>query len=280
MAKETKWHDVRLLSFDLQTVEFSYAHVRIALAFSRVSYSPNFQDYTVSIACQDQLSPTGGNFDLDFSRIPPNGATRTDGPADTFNPHEDAEPFLRDILRHGHGRLAPSLHRLVTLLRDTLPIVVELEAIRKEGRQKGRNLDIFAKAAGWYRLLYGDLKYVSLIIVVDSKFSFSSYSDRHALDFRLMSDQRVAILDASHSLFDVQIPDKMARIELEVDQLVLQPIPQFRDIISDVARTRLDAGSFKMGKVAVIDVGVVCNATRVSMLTRLIHAQVLRRLEL
>jgi mediator of RNA polymerase II transcription subunit 14 len=94
----------------------------------------------------------------------------TDDPADSFNPHEDAEPFLRDILRHGHGRLVPSLHRLVTRLRDTLPIVVELEVIGKEGRQRGRNLDIFAKAAGWYRLLYGDLKYVSLIIVADSRF--------------------------------------------------------------------------------------------------------------
>lgn len=86
----------------------------------------------------------------------------TDSLHDTFNPHEDAEPFLRDILRHAHGRLAPSLHLLVTLLRDTLPIVVELEAIRKESKQNGRNFDIFAKAAGWYRLLYGDLKYVIL----------------------------------------------------------------------------------------------------------------------
>jgi mediator of RNA polymerase II transcription subunit 14 len=139
MAKETKWHDVRLLSFDLQTVEFSYAHVRMDVLnfLKKVSYSPNLQDYTVSISCQDQLSPTGGNFDLDFSRIPPKGAMNTDDPADSFNPHEDAEPFLRDILRHGHGRLVPSLHRLVTRLRDTLPIVVELEVIRKEGRQKG-----------------------------------------------------------------------------------------------------------------------------------------------
>ena len=153
---------------------FRFANGRIFLCASKdgtkfllkkSSYSPNLQDYTVSISCQDQLSPTGGNFDLDFSRIPPpKGATNTGDPADSFNPHEDAEPFLRDILRHGHGRLVPSLHRLVTRLRDTLPIVVELEVIRKEGKQRGRNLDIFAKAAGWYRLLYGDLKYVSLII--------------------------------------------------------------------------------------------------------------------
>ena len=38
MAKETKWHDVRLLSFDLQTVEFSYAHVRVILSFLEESF--------------------------------------------------------------------------------------------------------------------------------------------------------------------------------------------------------------------------------------------------
>jgi mediator of RNA polymerase II transcription subunit 14 len=89
-----------------------------------------------------------------------------------------------------------------------------------------------------------------------------------------MSDQRVAILDASHSLFDVQ-----TRKGLEVDQLVLQPIPQFCDIVSDAARTGLDAGILKMGKVAVIDVGVICDTAGVSMLTRLIHAQVMQKLE-
>lgn len=80
---------------------------------------------------------------------------------DLFNPHDDAEPFLRDILRHGHGRLAPSLHRLVTLLRDTLPIVVELEAIRRDEEKRNHMVDVFPKAAGWYRLLYGDLRCVS-----------------------------------------------------------------------------------------------------------------------
>lgn len=115
----------------------------------------------------------------------------------------------------------------------------------------------------------------SLIIVGDSRFSFFLCLDRHALDFRLMSDQRIAILDASHSLFDVQISKGLE----DVDLLVLQPIPQFRDIVSEAVRTGLDAGNFKMGTVADIDVGVVCDATGVSLLTRLIHAQVLQKLE-
>lgn len=38
MAKEKQWDDVKLLSFDLQTVEFTYASVRIAASsFIRTS---------------------------------------------------------------------------------------------------------------------------------------------------------------------------------------------------------------------------------------------------
>jgi len=86
---------------------------------------------------------------------------------ESFNPHDDAEPFFRDMLQQGndsegHGRLAPSLHRLVALLRETLPVVVELEAIRRDEEKKNRVVDILPKAAGWYRLLYGDLRYVCL----------------------------------------------------------------------------------------------------------------------
>ena len=40
MAKEKQWEDVKLLSFDLQTVEFTYASVRIA-AFSKLLF-PSF----------------------------------------------------------------------------------------------------------------------------------------------------------------------------------------------------------------------------------------------
>jgi mediator of RNA polymerase II transcription subunit 14 len=118
------------------------------------------QDYSVSISCTDQL--LGGSFDLGFSRCPcapwitnpnpPNGINDRD----LYNPHDDTEPFLRNILRH--GRLAPSLHRLVGLLRDTLPIVAELEEIRAQAERDGGSLDTFAKSVGWYRVLYGDLR--------------------------------------------------------------------------------------------------------------------------
>ncbi|KAJ7647579.1 mediator complex subunit MED14-domain-containing protein [Roridomyces roridus] len=220
MSKEKKWPDIRLLSFDLQTVSFAYA-----------------SDYTVSISCEDQLS-TGGNFDLRFSRCEPS--------ADSFNPHDDAEPFLRNILRHGQGRLAPSLHRLVTFLRETLPIAVELEEIRQESQG---TVDTFAKAAGWYRLLFGD--------------------SRHALDFRLMTKQRVLILDGSHSLFNtgsVQQP--------EDHQFGLRPIPRFSEIVLDVAKKSIASGVAAPGKIAPIQTGLLCQTEIVRTLGRAVYTAV------
>ncbi|KNZ77769.1 Mediator of RNA polymerase II transcription subunit 14 [Termitomyces sp. J132] len=237
MAKEGSWDDVRLLSFDLRTVEFAYA-----------------KDYTVSISCQDQLSPMGGNFNLRFSRCgrlhARHGQDKDHHHQEFFNPHDDAEPFLRNILRHGHGRLAPSLHRLVTILRDTLPIVVVLEDIRQESMHNNRGVDTFAKAAGWYRLLNID--------------------QRHALDFRLMTGQRVAILDGSFSLFDPtgsRGPAEGGAGEM----LGLKPISHFKDIVTNAVRDVVASGSVQPGKVAIIDVGVICHTVDVCQLGKSIH---------
>lgn len=105
----------------------------------------------------------GGHFDLRFSRCAlPSPENDIDMDPDRFNPHDDAEAFLRQMLRQGQGQLAPSLHRLVSTLRGTLPIVTVLEEIRRNSEKTtdASPMDTFAKAAGWYRLLYGDLRYV------------------------------------------------------------------------------------------------------------------------
>ncbi|KAI0248188.1 mediator complex subunit MED14-domain-containing protein [Lactifluus subvellereus] len=87
MAKEKQWEDVRLLSFDLQTVEFTYA-----------------SDYTLSISCEDQLL-TGGSYNLHFGRLPPQGQAHNHRP----NLHAEADAFLHALLRQ--GRLADALPR-------------------------------------------------------------------------------------------------------------------------------------------------------------------------
>jgi mediator of RNA polymerase II transcription subunit 14 len=131
MGSKHKWDDVRLLSFDLQTVEFAYA-----------------ADYAVSMTCADPLSPGGGSYELRFGRAGERDARS--------NPHEDMVPFFSAVLRR--GPLGRALTRLVGLLRDTLPVVAELEDIQAFAARDGILLDAHAKDAGWHRILYGDLR--------------------------------------------------------------------------------------------------------------------------
>lgn len=237
MSKEKGWSDIQLLSFDLQTVEFAYA-----------------PGYSVSITCEDQLSTSGGKFDLRFTRSAQDGVADDD----TFNPHDDAEPFLTSILRHGHGRLAPSVKNLITVLRDTLPMAVELEKIRKSSVEAGYHVDTFAKASGWYRLLYPSL--------------------RHALDFRLMTNQRVAILDGSHSLFKPSNVRLDTGAEADISKLALQPIPQFATVTKE-AVAEAAAGGGEGRNIVDVNVGVICEAAAVGLVAQSLHRRVVERLK-
>ncbi|KAI9567227.1 mediator complex subunit MED14-domain-containing protein [Boletus coccyginus] len=274
MAKIKRWRDVRLLSFDLQTVEFAYSSAML-------------------ISCTDQLSPTGGSFELRFSRCSPllassNANTLAPPPPVTSiqphlrsNPHEEAEPYLRQILRH--GPLAPSLHRLVGLLRDTLPIAVELDRLAAGMRDEqvsishgwGKRVksteepwfDMVVKGIGWWRVLYGDL--------------------RHALDLRLMTGKRIAILDASYSLFQgtPSQPDSGSGLDSysnsDLDRIGLEPIPDFRTLVLEAVlatRPRIPEGGVGGRRIAPIDVGVVCEGGTIGPVIRALHERVLKKL--
>lgn len=97
---------------------------------------------------------------------------------------------------------------------------------------------------------------------------------RHAIDFRLMKDRRVAILDASYSLFNpssLTVPLSNA----ETDHVSgLKPIPRFKEIVAEVVRDAITAGKVQRGTVAVIDVGVICDTATVNDLGREIHTKV------
>jgi mediator of RNA polymerase II transcription subunit 14 len=161
MAENTQWSDVRLLSFDLQTVQFVYAQVCDFLGylyFVRLIWP---QDYTVLVAYENPDDFTSSRFHLRFSRLKPEQAQGMVVDQPQGNPHTDAEPFLRNILIRGHGRLASSVHRLVSILRDTLPLLEELERLAETWNTRPHRtlhtmVDTLPKAAGWYRLVYGD----------------------------------------------------------------------------------------------------------------------------
>lgn len=103
-----------------------------------------------------------------------------------------------------------------------------------------------------------------------------------------MTEQRVVILDASHSLFTADDPLSMSNLKgknvvrppptTEDDVLGLQPIPGFAEIVMDSIRDVASTGT--LGKVAPVDVGVVCDASAVRALGKVIHDRVRARLKL
>jgi len=87
-----------------------------------------------------------------------------------------------------------------------------------------------------------------------------------------MNDQRVAILDASYSPFAF-IREKTT-VESSDDNLGLQPIPKFAEIVTDAAKSAMLSGEYRPGSIAIIDVGVVCSTCAVQVVGRAIHSRI------
>ena len=246
MAKAKQWEDVRLLSFDLQTVEFTYASVCDAFTpyfpcGCNLSHCHPLQDYTLSISCKDQLL-TGGSYSLQFGRLPVaahDGAAH-DGHDTRPNPHAEAEPFLHAVLRQ--GRLADALPALVSVLRDTVPVLEVLARIPARA---------IPKAAAWWRVMFSPGPGASL-----SRGGVA----QHALDFRVLTGSRVALLDASQSVFrNAPQPQQQDKDRSQLEAAVgFRPIPGMARAVADAV-----AAGRGRGSVAGVDVGVVCGAADV-----------------
>lgn len=91
-----------------------------------------------------------------------------------------------------------------------------------------------------------------------------------------MTNKRIAILDASHSLFQ---SSSHPLPESDTKPFDLLPIPDFRALVVDAVRAALPPGSVNKGRVAVIDVGVVCEGCTVGGVLRALHVRVLRKLK-
>jgi len=134
--------------------------------------------------------------------------------------------------------------------------VVLLEEVRAEALLSGENVASFAKAAGWYRLMYGDFKY--------------------ALDFRLMTGQRVAILDASHSIFSPDPTLTRGKAKVQNTQefgFLLQSIPGLKEILVDVLKE--DVGNCVWS----VDVGIMCSVNAVKRVGKALHQRVLSKVK-
>jgi len=94
---------------------------------------------------------------------------------------------------------------------------------------------------------------------------------RHALDFRLMTEQRVAIIDASQSQSSGDQP-----IAIDTQIIGFAPIPQFKTIVFDVVKDIL-AGSTADStprNITPMDIGAVCHVGLVGDLANRLHSRI------
>ncbi|KAH9955323.1 hypothetical protein BGW80DRAFT_1395200 [Lactifluus volemus] len=199
---------------------------------------------STSISCKDQLV-TGGSYNLHFGRLPSQDEAHNHRP----NPHEEAEPFLHTVLRQ--GRLADALPALVSVLRDTVPVLEVLARISAHA---------VPKAAGWWRVMF------------NPGGSAGRGVARHALDFRVLSGSRVALLDASESLFR-SAPQLQQEAQSRTQDAVVgfRPIPGLSRAIADAV-----AAGRGRGTVAGVDIGIVCGAADVVVVGEALWAGIAR----
>jgi mediator of RNA polymerase II transcription subunit 14 len=119
------------------------------------------------------------------------------------------------------------------------------------------------KAAGWWRVMFspGD--------------GAGGSVSRHALDFRVLTGSRVAIFDASESLFRSAPPSQQQQDTKSGHPVPLsvgfRPIPGLGRAVYDAV-----AAGRGRGTVAGIDIGIVCDAADVVMVGEALWGSIAR----
>ena len=108
-----------------------------------------------------------------------------------------------------------------------------------------------------------------------------------------MTDKRIAILDASYSLYQGAVvrPDPGSDPEShshtrsdsdsDLEKVGFKPIPDFRTLVLDAVRAtrpRTSESGHGGRRIAPIDVGVVCEGDTIGPVVRALHERVLKKL--
>jgi len=105
---------------------------------------------------------------------------------------------------------------------------------------------------------------------------------RYAFDFRLMTEQRITILDASYSIFSADTPaskfkplsngnanginhNKISNSNSVDSSVMLQKIPNFKKVVSEIVAGESGNGVFS------IDVGLICGVDAVKRVGKALH---------
>jgi len=116
------------------------------------------------------------------------------------------------------------------------------------------------KAAGWWRVMFNPGGSASVGVA------------RHALDFRVLTGSRVALLDASEPLFRnvPRLQQQEAQLRAQ-DHVGFRPIPGLSRAIADAV-----AAGRARGTVAGVDIGIVCGAADVIVVGEALWAGIAR----
>ena len=98
---------------------------------------------------------------------------------------------------------------------------------------------------------------------------------QHALDFRVLKGSRVAMLDASQSVFRNAPKEKEKEKESPVVVVGFRPIPGFARAVADAV-----AAARGRGSVAGVDIGIVCAAADVVVVGEALWRSIARELEM
>lgn len=91
-----------------------------------------------------------------------------------------------------------------------------------------------------------------------------------------MTDSRMLVVDASHSLFRANVKPSTDDSQGPDNSLFLQPIPDFQAMVSNAIK---DLRTKNIpGRVVSIDIGVVCDISTVSAIARTLHENILLKL--
>ncbi|KAL7420323.1 mediator complex subunit [Cryptotrichosporon argae] len=229
LGKTEQFKDIRMLSFDLRTATLEYA--------------PGF---IVSIT----YTPASDSYEASFSRsaIGATPAMSTPAREDEPNPHEQLAPVLsyrlNELTREG-SRSETAGKRFIQLLRATLPLLVEVDALRVSNAW----LHLVIRSATEFRLVW------------------DHQGKRHAFDVPLNPS-------ASHYLIaDATLPRADGLVDFSCGHLA--PVPRLEAVVSkgyqlarmlrvDTAPENVVQLAYKVdaGKSLVCDVGCVAEVLR------------------
>ena len=295
------WKDVRILSFDLQTVEFAYYQdYAISITSVEGNYRLSFSRCSLpGSKLPEGSTPHGSSMDIDAPSLPSSqsqsqsqsqtaqplhsqtpsqsqssrGQTARPDDSTRRNAHEDSAHFAQELLKD--ERLGPSVFEMIGFLRSTVGIVEALDAIESGADFSGTagvngtpEKDKSKARNGRFDVLVKAAGWWRIQYSAAQLFTVSGGS-RHALDVRFING-RVMVVDGSVDLHAGKSGAKSRGPGL------LAPIPKVEELVKAVLDLEKAQGPDADGIVPVnYGDAIICGSGSAPRIIRRLHDKIL-----